>query len=241
MAGQLGCHVDIYSNAKALADPGLFSRVRRAGEGLRMRLLVPFFGTDKAGHDRAARCPGAFVQSLVGLTRWSKYGEAGLGVYLTRSSLRGLPGFVRTAAGLLDGSRERVIQFILRGGSGWCRSSRAGELPSWKAAMPHVREAAAVAREEGMRIEYVGLPECMLGSFPWGGVDSWRRFDISVVEDGTVRNVAKSRSASEKVKADACRGCMAEGTCEGLWRSYVDRYGDEEMIPVEKSILCAET
>lgn len=66
-----------------------------------------------------------------------------------------------------------------------------------------------------------GIPPCMLGAFrAWS--DALEYAGEPAAED-----------APQKVRAPACEGCRYTRHCAGLWRPYVDRYGLDEITPVE--------
>ena len=47
-------------------------------------------------------------------------------------------------------------------------------------------------------------------------------------------NVEKSRREIGRKKTKKCKGCKLYNWCEGIWKTYLDYYGDKELKPVKK-------
>lgn len=46
-------------------------------------------------------------------------------------------------------------------------------------------------------------------------------------------NVEKSRKEIGRRKAEKCRGCRLYNWCEGIWRTYLEHFGEEEFKPIK--------
>lgn len=46
-------------------------------------------------------------------------------------------------------------------------------------------------------------------------------------------NVEESRRKVGRVKTKKCKGCKLYSKCEGIWKVYLERYGDEELKPIK--------
>ncbi len=47
-------------------------------------------------------------------------------------------------------------------------------------------------------------------------------------------NVEKSRRVVGRIKTKKCKDCVLYEACEGIWKIYLERYGDKELNPVKK-------
>ncbi len=66
-----------------------------------------------------------------------------------------------------------------------------------------------------------GVPPCMLGPFAaWSDI-----FDL--------RAEAASEDAPQKLQGPPCQRCRYRGVCNGLWRPYAERFGFDELTPLE--------
>ena len=45
-------------------------------------------------------------------------------------------------------------------------------------------------------------------------------------------DVGGTRVGGNRIKTDRCKGCSLYNSCEGIWKEYVNRVGDEELHPV---------
>jgi cyclic pyranopterin phosphate synthase len=65
------------------------------------------------------------------------------------------------------------------------------------------------------------LPEASLGARAQGGGG-----------EGLVLVTREDLDHAEREKRAECRRCRYNGSCEGVWKNYLKRYGWDEMIPV---------
>ena len=66
-----------------------------------------------------------------------------------------------------------------------------------------------------------GVPPCQLGPYaPWSDV-----LDIAAE--------AASEDAPQKVQGPGCARCRYRLTCQGVWRPYAERFGTDELVPIE--------
>lgn len=88
----------------------------------------------------------------------------------------------------------------------------------------HLMRAMARALELGQPFvvgSRQGVPPCMLGPYaPWSDV-----FGITAE--------AASEDTPQKAQGPACARCRYRELCTGLWRPYADRFGFDELSPIE--------
>lgn len=46
-------------------------------------------------------------------------------------------------------------------------------------------------------------------------------------------HVEENRQIAGRLKTEKCKGCKLYSKCEGIWKVYLERYGDEELEPVK--------
>lgn len=212
--------LQLYTSARLLTLPGVVTRL--CSTNMKMRMMVPFFGTNAEGHDRVSGIKGSFYQSLRGMRLWK---DAIAGIYITEKNAPFLEEFVKNCLH----KYFMGVEFIFYSGSGWCMKPGHQEIPCWGQIKDHVCGAINFVLKQDGRCSFTGLPECMLLGFKGLIVDAWRPFDERVSNKGKVFNISRDR-ASEKIKTDVCKKCFWNGACEGLWKFYIDKYGSNEMI-----------
>ena len=47
-------------------------------------------------------------------------------------------------------------------------------------------------------------------------------------------DVEKSRGEVGRLKTKKCKNCVLHKYCEGIWKEYFNRRGDEELKPIKK-------
>ena len=97
----------------------------------------------------------------------------------------------------------------------------------------------------------VDIPLCTtekVSDFNRGYVEPYRHFDLAEgtalpekkparpVEEGRGRGLVLVTRAdldhAQREKRDECSRCRYVGSCEGVWRNYLRRYGWDEFVPV---------
>lgn len=175
-------------------------------EGL-AELIVAVHGPTAACHELHTGIPGSFEAAARALGRARAGGQRAIvGTWVTRSSCRSLAPLVDWMLG------HRVAGWVL----GWPRvtPSRADEaartVPRLGIAIPHALRAVQRAQTRGMPVVLVGIPSCVLGPF-----------------------AERCGPAGEGGFAEPCERCAARGGCSGIDPWYLDRFGAEELRPVE--------
>jgi predicted dehydrogenase/pyruvate-formate lyase-activating enzyme len=98
------------------------------------------------------------------------------------------------------------------------------QVPRLSDVRPALMRALWRAYELGLRVvvgSRQGVPPCLLGEF-----QAWS--DIT-----RVQHEAQAEDAPQKTQGHGCAKCRYVNLCTGLWRPYADRYGTDELTPVE--------
>ncbi|NNN06200.1 MAG: radical SAM protein [Elusimicrobia bacterium] len=120
-------------------------------------------------------------------------------------------------------------------------------IPSYREAMPKIARAVLLnERHWKMTISFGGVPPCMLR---WTGLNmsaraaahfAERYFDESGVDlstrvsaNGDRFDWRERKRDRMKTHAPACFACLWYERCDGVWKTYGDMWGLDEMVPVE--------
>ncbi|MFH1531580.1 MAG: radical SAM protein [Pseudomonadota bacterium] len=95
---------------------------------------------------------------------------------------------------------------------------------------PGIYGAFELARRRGIEVLSRHIPRCMLPEYP-GHLWDVRQDDVLVVTPGSTFWLKDSRITANTF-VETCDGCAARGTCLGVRRDYLDRYGDGEVEPL---------
>jgi hypothetical protein len=98
--------------------------------------------------------------------------------------------------------------------TGGAADATAQVVPPLAETLPSLRAALAYARTHRLRVGmvgYCGLPPCLLQPYEWFS-EITRRGATDYPEN--------------HVKFEACRSCVYDRSCPGIWQGYHDTYGD---------------
>ncbi len=233
LAQRLGFRVAVGTNGARLCDPPFASRVLP----LLAELSLSIHGADAATHDASTRRAGSFEQLMA-----------------TRSNAARLTPALAVAANTVvtarnAGQLEEVVTLCAEQGIGRLLvSSVAPEgaalrsygtlavpLARWRALAPRL---VAAGDAQGVRLRFFGLPLCALGAVRTRSNDLYYDARATVERArGTRGSVRLSHVITRHPRRGRrwtrrCRGCRYREVCGGVFRAYVERFGDHEIEPI---------
>src|SRR5262249_30114879 len=96
--------------------------------------------------------------------------------------------------------------------------------------MPRMTEVVPFMREafrEGLDIQSLHVPRCLLGEGAWPAFDPGAEQVMVVTPEA--RFELKDSKLAGSVHVPACAGCSHESYCPGVRPDYLERYGDAEI------------
>ncbi|OGR90684.1 MAG: hypothetical protein A2V88_10550 [Elusimicrobia bacterium RBG_16_66_12] len=250
-ARELGyARVALCTNGTRLSDPDFCARLVTAGL---TRVTVSLHSHRPEIEDGVmTRVPGNHARKVAGLRNMLSWRARGLmkdGVslnpVLSRQNLREMVEYLLFAKrlGLADVRFNYICpDDLLRGWREW--------VPSFREAAPEIVKAIVFnERRIGLRLTFGGMPRCVLG---WAGVSprlaetlAGRHLDEAVFDpdiDVTIpsasggrgdRFVWQARKMDElKRRGPRCGACRHAADCEGVWATYAEIYGFDELAPL---------
>ncbi len=208
--------VMLQTNAVALAEPGRAASLASAGVGA---LFVSLHSLDAEVSDSITGVSGTHVLTMRGIDAAF---DAGLSVttnfVINKLNVAEPPRYVR-------GLRERWPQLAGRVFSFMAPVAAAlrnlDQIPRISAALPALREALddCTAHQEWVRVAGLcGLPLCTLTGYE------------SLCDEAS--NPPGVPLNADRMKPPACARCTHESRCSGVWRKYVELWGDGEFVAV---------
>jgi len=117
--------------------------------------------------------------------------------------------------------RRRVrVRLAFVAPTGGAADATAQFVPPLHETLPSLRAALAYARTHRLRVGmvgYCGLPPCLLQPYEWFS-EITRRSPTDYPEN--------------HVKFDACRSCVYDRSCPGIWQGYHETYGDPGIVGI---------
>jgi hypothetical protein len=204
-------YVRLVSNATYLEDPARVAALRDAGLS---HLLVSLHATEPKLSDRITGRLGDFRRTVRGIENVVAAGvrlELSHVVHSWNHEL--VPGFVRFAAQWPIS--QLWIAFVSPLYDGWTRAREI--MPRIADASPYIQEAFEVSAEAGIDAQMpdmCSVPFCFMPKH-LDFFEEWRSMGTSSVHP-------------DKTKVPECDACDLRAACSGVWRRYLELYGEAE-------------
>ncbi len=206
-----GLVVELQTNGMALADPGYARRLSDAGVHT---VLISLHASDPGLSDRQITLhDGAWERTVAGIDNALAYGlTVEISHVVHRDNSRETLRFMEFVHARW---RRRVrVRLAFVAPTGGAAEATEQLVPPLHETLPALRAALAYARAHRLRVGmvgYCGLPPCLLRPYEWFS-EITRRPPTDYPEN--------------HVKFDACRSCVYDRSCPGIWQGYHETYGD---------------
>lgn len=170
-------------------------------------ISISLLGSNAETHDKITRVPGSFDQAVEGIDNLLKsQPDVNLNVTVLKQNVKELPDICKKyiSKGI------QTIQLALVEPKGRAEIDFSRFVPRTNDLKKYVVESLKIG--DG-KVKSKNIPFCLVGSY-----HRLRYYD-------TINYL--------KTKAEACKDCRFDSRCSGLWKAYLDLYGDEELIPVK--------
>jgi cyclic pyranopterin phosphate synthase len=224
--------IGLTTNARRLGYEPYARRLLDAGLN---HVVVSIHGDDARTHDAQTRAPGSFVQTL-----------AGLEVLARLRPGRALTVHTSTVVGRRNVARLSDLYWLLR--SFAVDQCVFNVMQPLGRAQPLARSLVApysevvpafgrLAREVGggrPPVFLVDVPACTTEGLPaqargWVECAVFTEFGR---EGARERQTRVDKEQTNRVKRAECARCVHDAACLGVWRSYVEVHGWDELVPV---------
>jgi cyclic pyranopterin phosphate synthase len=216
------------------------------------KFYVSIHGHTAKLHEALTRAPTSYEQTVGGLEMINRYKAHGLELHtstvVTKQNLPHLGDIYR----FLRGKGVDQVVFNVMQANGRANTH-------FDVLFPRYSEIAAVAKafldEQGQREArvqafFVDIPLCTttaLPDFNRGYVESYVHYEplasgakllgadevAARSADGEIVGVTRSDlDDAQRTKRPECARCKYDGSCEGVWKNYLKRYGWDELQPV---------
>ncbi len=219
LASRLFGLVQVQTNARMFSYPEFAARA----SGLpNLQFFVSFAAPDPQTHDSLTRARGSFIQAVAGIKNLKSAGKfVILNCVITKKNLPLLPELAVFASGL--GIDQLQFSFVHPAGNA---------LANYSDVVPRISDAAAALRpaldacdSKGLKCLVEGIPPCLLQGHEGKILELY------------YRHARMSPGAPElrlfgRGKAEGCAKCRHGQVCFGTWKSYLDKEGVSEFLPV---------
>ncbi len=218
--------VTLKTNAIRLCSPERVEQLCAAGV---TSFSVPVWG-DRYVHNALSGVADAYERSEMAIKHMLDSSAAvELDVLITRSALPSLAATIEHFAAL--GIKEIFLWYLSLFGMAEAGGRLRHELPSFREAMPFVREAFRAGMRAGVRTLLTSqIPPCVLGDMRkyWYTLCS---LDLLIVTPGNSFR-AEDSPFEGGMRLPVCERCSFSSSCLGVRKDYLDIYGPEEFSSV---------
>ena len=230
----------IFTNGVTLPRPGFIESVSESG---RFEWRISIQGSDEASHVAVTGRPKSYQRIMAGIDRLAEWGHrVTANVCVTRENAHSLPGYPDLVA------RHGITQFhvdVVRPestGLGYPEALRQ-VMPRYTEIAPHLREMLRrfEARPIDAEVSVGNLPYCILPEWA-GSIRHGGEATVTVASDTTALEAPVDKyawHAGLRTQVGACQSCVFAARCQGVFRGYLDLYGDAEFRPIRLAELRA--
>ncbi len=225
----------IATNGRMLSYPEYAKKLIEAGLN---SVVFSIHGYNAKTHDFLTRSKGSFSQLVKGFNNVKKLlGVEAIGSNTTivNQNYKSLPKIGKFIYGLGIRNAEFIFVDCNEGGA---HNSFDEFVPRISEAAPFIRQCLDIGKKSDFghwHIRYV--PLCYFTDYldQVSELLEVKRFQTEHLAPDFVNfDVEGSRPLVGRAKTDRCRGCRLFDQCEGIWKAYLEHYGDEELRPVKE-------
>jgi MoaA/NifB/PqqE/SkfB family radical SAM enzyme len=193
--------------------------------------MISIHGHDPETHDSQTGVPGSFAETMQGISNISSLKQEfgarlEIKTTVTKANLRHLKDIVK----LMLNFNVDSIGFNVIKPYGRAEKNFDSVVPKLSdVAGEYLKLEEHFGTEISMGIN--GLPRCILNLKSVG-------FDEEFIKSNGTEHVVlgngslKSAETAYRAVANACQRCSVRGSCDGIFRIYLDKYGDAEFKPI---------
>lgn len=226
--------INIATNGRAFSN---FEFAKKAVESGLSSIIFSIHGHNSSLHDKLTRSEGSFEDLIKGINNLRKIGFANINANTTvvKSNYRYLPKIAELHIKLNIKDVEYIFVDPQYGGA---YENFNKLVPRISKAAPFMRKALEIGIKNGFnrwKVRYV--PLCYFREYieSISEINEARAFvSKHWAPDFKNDDVVASRKLIARIKTEKCKSCRFYYKCEGMWKEYIARYGDEELKPVEK-------
>jgi len=220
--------VQVQTNGRRFHDIGFCVSAIHAGA---TEFSPALHGATAPVHDALTRSR-SFDQTVAGIHNLLRLGQGVItNTVVTLGNLDDLVRIVR----LVHALGVRHAQFALVHPLGAASRHWDEVVPRLAEAAGPMAEAVREGRRRGLKVVTEALPPCLLGDVADAAVESEIPETEVLDAEFHLADYTRYRVEEGKRKGARCRECRLDPVCEGPWREYVDRYGEEDLRPVPRA------
>lgn len=229
--------IEVQTNGRMFYYEGFVKKIADIQKGNKcINFLVPVYGHNERIHDAITLSKGSFKQTVQGIKNLLKYKQRFIAkTVIMKSNYKYLPEIVKLFTDLkVKRIRITTICVPSRNASNRIR----GTLPRFKESIPYLyRALESLDEKERSKISLGSIPLCLIREYE--NLVSEKVSDKIIIskrpgEKMKEMEVPKNTAmdAQDKTKLEKYRKCKLFSRCGGIWKEYINMYGEDEFTPI---------
>ena len=220
--------IQIQSNCRMCSDINFVKKLIKAGA---TQFSPAIHGHKEEIHDYLTRCPGSFEQTLMAIKNLRELKQLILAnTVVVKPNYR----YLEEIARLLIRLKVDQFQFAFVHPMGNAWKNFDNIVPRISLVAPYIHKGLQVGIDSGINVMAEAMPYCLMRGYEEyvserfipeteikTGVTFDKRFSVTRIKEG-------------KTKFPQCKKCRYDNICEGPWKEYPERFGNEEFKAVSK-------
>ncbi len=204
-------------------------------------LIISIHGQNEAIGDCLANCPGSFSQTIRGMDNLKRLNKTfSTNTVINKINYKDLSKIII----FLKKYSPEKIRLTFPDPRGVPRNYPSKEygaiknfyqiIPTYKEVFPYLITALKLGKKLKLNVETTDIPFCIMGKYKeYMEETQYTRNGIIITHVLKDIKIAKGH-INDKSKIKKCKLCEYENVCEGIWKEYLKKYGDEEFFPIRK-------
>ncbi len=220
--------IQIQSNHRMLSNMAFAKKLVLAGAN---EFSPAVHGSNAKIHDSLTLAPGSFEQTIQAIRNLKRLGQKILvNSVVVKSNYEHVP---ETAKLLVDLGVDQ-FQFAFVHPIGNAMKNYDEIVPKMSLAAPFIKKGLQIGIDAGLKVMAEAMPYCLMKDYeeyvsenfiPSTEVKTGSNFD---------RNYTFTRANEDKLKFKQCKECLYDSICEGPWKEYSTKFGNEEFKPIKE-------
>ncbi|MFW6014401.1 MAG: radical SAM protein [Candidatus Nanoarchaeia archaeon] len=227
-AKQLGYKIiQLQSNVRMLFYMQICKKLVKAGVN---EFSPALHGHTAELHDYLTRAKGSFNQTTKAIQNLKELDQyIIINSVVVKPNYKHLPELARMLVGL--GVHQYQLAFMHAVGNAWENIDEM--MPKVSKAAPYIHKALQIGIDSGVKCMAEAMPFCQMKGYEKYCSEHFIP-STEIRDRGSMTEFfEKTRVKDGKKKFSKCKECKWDCICEGPWREYPEKFGDEEFQPVK--------
>ncbi len=223
--------IQIQTNGRMLSYKWFCKKIIEAGAN---EFAPALHGHNAELHDYLTRAEGSFDQTVKAIRNLKELGQNVLtNTVVVRPNYRYLPDIAR----LLVDLNVDQFQFAFMHAVGNAELNYDKMMPKVSLAVPYIKEGLQIGLDNNIKVMVEAVPFCLMKGYE-------RYCSEFYIPKTEIRDIDRfdpafelTRKKEGKTKFPKCKTCRYDLLCEGPWKEYPAKMGDDEFHPVPGKLL----